>query len=177
MAFRKYEDLPAYDWEVAAKVKILQKDSRFKSTLCSRDIELEILCDYLKGCDKFFWRVHKTIVTASKERMEAKGEEVLNMHQVIQRLRRLEVLQDHTLDRQGDFNTSLDNHEKELVDIACNTFTQKQEEADKELILKNMNFARNATVHKCMEIANKFLIKNGIKYHTGIYNVSVARKE
>ena len=85
--------------------------------------------------------------------MEAKGEEVLNMHQVIQRLRRLEVLQDHTLDRQGDFNTSLDYHEKELVDIACNTFTQKQEEADKELILKNMNFAKNTTVQKCVDIA------------------------
>ena len=27
-----------------------------------------------------------------------------------------------------------------------------------------------------MDIANEFLIKNGIKYHTGIYNVSVARK-
>ena len=120
--------------------------------------------------------MHKTLVTASKERMETKGEEVLNMHQVIQRLRRLEVLQDHTLDRQGDFNTSLDYHEKELVDIACNTFTQKQDEADKELILKYMNFGKNTTVQKCMEIANGFLVKNGIKYHTGIYSVSVARR-
>ena len=46
------------------------------------------------------------------------------MHQVIQRLRRVEILQDHNLERLGDINNSLDNHEKELVDIAYNTFIQ-----------------------------------------------------
>ena len=174
--FNKHEDLPAYEWDISAKVKILQKDSRFKSTLCSRDIELEILREYLKGCDKFFWRVHKTIVTASKERMETKGEEVLTMHQVISRLRQAEVVQEHILSTLGDVNDSLDKHEKELVDIAYNTFIQKQDEADKELILKNMNWANDSDLPRCRDIANDFLIKNGIRYHTGIYNVSVDRK-
>ena len=174
--FSKYEDLPAYDWDPQAKVRILQKDSRFKSSLCSREIELEIIFEHLKSCDRFFWRVHKTLVTASKERMDTKGEEVLTMHQVIQRLRRVEVLQDHALGRLGDINDSLDNHEKELVDIAYNTFTHRKEEADKELILKNMNWAKNSNVQKCVDFANDLLFKNGIKYHTGIYGVSVDRK-
>ena len=39
-----------------------------------------------------------------------------------------------------------------------------------------MNFVRGSNVQKCVEIANDFLFKNGIRYHTGIYNVSVARK-
>ena len=52
--FNTHEDLPAYAWDISAKVKILQKDSRFKSTLCSRGIELEILRDFLNSCDKSF---------------------------------------------------------------------------------------------------------------------------
>ena len=52
--FNKHEDLPAYEWDIPSKVKILQKDSRFKSTLCSRGDHLEILHGYLEKCDKFF---------------------------------------------------------------------------------------------------------------------------
>ena len=33
--FNKHEDLPAYEWDIPAKVKIMQKYPRFKSTLCS----------------------------------------------------------------------------------------------------------------------------------------------
>ena len=39
-----------------------------------------------------------------------------------------------------------------------------------------MNWAKNSDVQKCRDIANDFLFKNGIRYHTGIYNVSVERK-
>ena len=174
--FNKHEDLPAYEWDLQAKVKILQKDPRFKSTLCSRGIELEILCGFLVKCDKFFWRIHRTIVTVAKERLVEKGEEVLNMHQVILKLRQMEVMQEHILDRQGDFNTSFDLHEKELVNIACNTLTQKQDESDKELILKNLHFVKNASLQQCRTLVNDLLYKNGINYHTGIYNVSVDRR-
>ena len=85
-------------------------------------------------------------------------------------------MQDHILDRQGDFNTSLDLHEKELVNIACNTLTQKQDESDKELILKNLHFVKNASLQQCRTLVNDMLHKNGINYHTGIYNISVDRR-
>ena len=113
--FNNYEDLPAYEWDLPAKVKILQKDPGFKSTLCSRSTELEILCQHLKKCNKFFWRIHRTIATVAKERLAENGDEVLNMHQVILKLRHMEAVQEHILDRQGDFNISFDLHEKELV--------------------------------------------------------------
>ena len=174
--FNNYGDLPAYDWDPPAKVRILQKDPRFKNSLCSREVELEILSKHLTNCDRFFWRVQKTIVTVSKERLDTKGEEVLTMHQVIQRLKQSEVVQEHILNTLGDVNNSLDKHEKELVDIAYNTFTQKQDEADKELILKNINWAKDSDLPRCRDIANDFLIKNGIRNHTGIYNVNVGRK-
>ena len=174
--FNHYVDLPAYDWNPTDKVKILQKDTRFKNSLCSREVELEILAEHLKNCDRFFWRVHKTMVNVSKERLDTKGEEVLTMHQVILRLRQTEVVQEHILSTLGDVNDSLDNHEKELVDIAYNTFIQKQDEADKELILKNMNWRNDTDLPRCRDIVHDFLIKNGIHYHTGIYNVSVPRK-
>merc|ERR1712030_173640 len=101
---------------------------------------------------------------------------LLNMHQVINRVRQLEEVQKHILERIGDINDSLDNHEKELVDSAYNTFTSRKEESDKELILKNMNWAKKSTVHKCVEFANSFLFKNGVKNKTGIYSVSVDRR-
>ena len=174
--FNKYEDLPDYDWDTPAKNRILQKDPRFKSSLCSRGMELDILSKHLMGCDRFFWRVHKTMVIVSKERLVTKGEEVLTMHQVIQRLKQAEVLQGHILNTLGEVNNSLDKHEKELVDVAYNTFTQKQEEADKELILKNMSWAKNSTINTCVDFANNFLLKNGITNYTGVYAVNVARR-
>ena len=85
-------------------------------------------------------------------------------------------MQDHILDRQGDFNTSLDLHEKELVNIACNTFTEKQDEADKELILKNLHFVKNASMQQCRTLVNDWLHKNGVNFHTGIYSISMDRR-
>merc|ERR1712030_94252 len=166
--FDKYEDLPAYDWSQKAREEILKKDSRVKGSLCSRELELEILTEHLKSCNRFFWRVHKTMVTVATERMTSRGEELLNMHQVINRVRQLEEAQKHILDRLGDINESLDKHEQELVDAAYNTFASRKEASDKELILKNINWANKSTVHKCVEFANSFLFKNGIKTHTGI---------
>ena len=116
------------------------------------------------------------MVTVATERMTSRGEELLNMHQVINRFRQLEVVQTHILSRLGDINESLDKHEQELVDVAYNTFTSRKEASDKELILKNINWAKKSTVHKCVEFANSFLFKNGIKTHTSIYSVNVDRR-
>ena len=93
---------------------------------------------HLEKCDKFFWRVHRTIKTIAEERLRERNEEVVDMQQILHRVRRLEGRQNHILDVQGDINISLDHHEKELVNIACNTLSEKQNEADKELVLKNM---------------------------------------
>ena len=75
-------------------------------------------------------------------------EEVVDMQHILQRVRRLEGRQDHILDHQGNINETLDLHEKELVNIACNTFMEKQNAADKELVLKNMAFAKTDTLQQ-----------------------------
>ena len=98
------------------------------------------------------------------------------MHQILQRVRRLEGTQDHILDRQGDINTTLNLHEKELVNIACNTFTEKQDEAEKELILKNMQFVKNASLQQCRTLVNDWLHKNGVHFHTGIYSINTDKQ-
>ena len=84
------------------------------------------------------------------------------MLQILNRVRLLEGRQEHILDRQGDFNTALDLHEEELVNNACNTFIEKQNEADKELILKNMHFVKTETLQQCKNRAYDWLNKNGI---------------
>ena len=100
------------------------KDPNFKSALCLRGNHLVCLYTHLDKCDKFFWRVHRTIITIAKERLRDRNEEVLDVQHILHRVRRLEGRQDHILDRQGDINEMLDLHEKELVNIACNTFAQ-----------------------------------------------------
>ena len=134
----EYEGLPTYEWDSQAKLKILQKISNFKAAMCQRVDHLVCLYSHLTTDVNFFWRAHRTITTLAKERLRDMNEEVVDMQLILQRVRRLEGRQDHILDRQGDINETLDLHEKELVNIACNTFMEKQDEADKELVLKNM---------------------------------------
>ena len=66
------------------------------------------------------------IKTIAEERLREGNTEVVDVLQILNRVRRLEVRQEHILDRQGDFNKALDLHEEELVNIACNTFVEKQ---------------------------------------------------
>ena len=139
-------------------------------------MELELLCEHLKKCSKFFWRVHRTIATIAKERLAENGDEVLNMHQVILKLRQMEAMQEHILDRQGDVNQTLDLHEKELINIACNTLSQQKDESDKELILRNVHFAKNATLQQCRSLISDLLYKSGVNYHIGIFNISMERR-
>ena len=174
--FNQYEGLPAYGWEKNDREAILKKDSRIKGSVCSRVLELEILTGYLNSCDRFFKRVNRTMAAVATERMTSRGEELLNMHQVINRVRQMEKVQTHILTELGDINKSLDKHEEELVDAAYNTFTSRKEASDKELILKNLNWPKKSAVHKCVDIANSFLVKNGVKTHTSIYSVNVDRR-
>ena len=104
------------------------------------------LYNHLEGCDKFFWRVYKVIKTVAGERLRNKEVEVVDTLQILTRLRRLEIGQEHLKNRQGNINTTLDLHKEELVNNACNTFIERQNEADKELILKNMQFVKTENV-------------------------------
>ena len=174
--FNQYDGLPAYGWETKDREAILKKDSRIKGSVCTRVLELEILTGYLNSCNRFFWRVDRTMAAVATERMNSRGEELLNMHQVINRVRQMELVQTHILSELGDINKSLDKHEQELVDAAYNTFTSRKEASDKELILKNLNWPKKSAVPKCVDIANSLLVKSGVKTHTSIYNVNVDRR-
>ena len=131
--FMQHEDLPDYEWDSQAKLKILQKVPNFKAATCPRVDHLVCLYTHLTTDEKFFLRANRTITTLAKERLRDMNEEVVDMQLILQHVRRLEGRPDHILDRQGDINESLDLHEKELVNIACNTFMEKQKEAEKEL--------------------------------------------
>ena len=170
------EDLPAYEWDEKSKMNIIKRTPNFKGATCQRQEHLECLYNHLTTDDKFFWRAHRTITTIAKERLREMNEEVVDTQQILQRLRRLEGRQDHILVGQGEINKSLDLHEKELVNIACNTFMDKQNEADKELVLKNMAFVKTDTVQQCRAKANDWLAKNGIRFHTGMFNIDANRK-
>ena len=102
--------------------------------------------------------------------------EVVDMLQILTRVRRLEHGQVHLNNRQGDINTTLDLHEEELVNNACNTFIERQNEADKELILKNMQLVKNENVQQCRTRANEWLNKNGIRYHNNVYTINVEKR-
>ena len=134
------------------------------------------LYNHLEGCDKFFWRVYKVIKTVAGERLRNKDVEVVDTLQILTRLRRLEIGQEHLENRQGDINTTLDLHEEELVNNACNTFIEKQNEADRELILKNVHFVKTENVQQCRSRASEWLNKNGIRYFTNVYSINVDKR-
>ena len=99
------------------------------------------------------------IKTIAGERLRDGNVEVVDVLQILNRVRLLEGRQEHILDRQGDFNKALDLHEEELVNNACNTFIERQNEADKELILKNMHFVKTENVQQCRTRTNEWLNK------------------
>ena len=53
------------------------------------------LYNHLAGCDKFFWRVHKVIKTIAGERLRDGNVEVVDVLQILNRVRQLEVRQEH----------------------------------------------------------------------------------
>ena len=103
-------------------------------------------------------------------------EEVVDTLQILTRLRQLELGQRHLEDRHGDINKTLDLHEEELINNACNTFIERQNEADRELILKNMQFVKTENMQQCRSCANEWLNKNGIRYYTNVYSINVDKR-
>ena len=71
------------------------------------------------------------------------NEEVVDMLQLLNRVRVLESEQQNLKYRQDEVNKTLDLHEVELVNQATNTFIAQQSEVDKELILRGLPFDRN----------------------------------
>ena len=53
---------------------------------------------------------------------------------------------------------------------------EKQNEADKELVLQNMKFVKTDTLQQCNTRTYDWLHKNGIHFHTGIYSINMDKR-
>ena len=163
-----------YEWNDRVKTSILQTDSKFKGSSCQRNEHLVHLYSHLEACDKFFWRVNRVIKIVATERLREMEVEVADMLQLLNRVWLLENEQGSLKYCQGEVNNNaLDLHEVELVDNATNTFIDRQNEVDKELILRRMPFVKNENMRQCRTRTNEWLNKNCIRNHCNVYAINV----
>ena len=174
--FDNHEGLPNYEWNEKVKTSILQNDPKFKGSSCQRNEHLVYLYNHLEGCDKFFWHVNRVIKTVAAEKLRDMDVEVVDMLQLLNRVRLLENEHGNLKYRQGEVNNALDLHEVELVNNATNTFIDRQNEVDKELILRRMPFVKNENMRQCRTRTNEWLNKNCIRNHCNVYAINVEKR-
>ena len=113
------------------------------------------------------------IKIVATERLRDLDVEVVDMLQLLNRVKLLENEQGNLKYHQNEVNNALDLQEVELVNNATNTFIAKQSEVDKELILRRMPFGKNENMQQCRTRTNEWLNKNGIKNHCDVYSINI----
>ena len=116
------------------------------------------------------------IKIVAMERLRDLDVEVVDMLQLLNRVKLLENEKGNLKYHQGEVNNALDLHEVELVNNATNTFLDRQNEVDKELILRRMPFVKNENMHQCRTCTNDWLNKNGIRNHCDVYSINVEKR-
>ena len=116
------------------------------------------------------------IKIVAAEKLREMDEEVVDMLQLLNRVRMLENEQGNLNYRQDEVNKALDLHEVELVNNATNTFIDRQNEVDKELILRRMPFVKNENMQQCRTRTNDWLNKNGIRNHCDVYAINAEKR-
>ena len=86
------------------------------------------------------------IKTVAEDKLKEMNMEVVDMLELLNRVRKLESQQQKLNFCQVEVNKTLDLHEVELINQATNTFIAQQSEVDKELILRGLPFDRLAAM-------------------------------